>query len=190
MSATRVSRYPSRSKTRRAAASSSSRVRTPLAVTRSSWPARRAAAVPAGVQPPRVRGVFAVRPRVAPAWRSRCDRLGLYFDIDVEYNRSRGRPRARRGGGMTTRPSPSALVILTGAMVAALATGSHAGSKIQNGTLLHLADGDVQGHTNGHTREFLGIPYAAPPIGGLRWRPPVPAIPWQKVLEASAFRSA
>src|SRR5262245_34274712 len=40
-----------------------------------------------------------------------------------------------------------ALVILTGAMVAVLATGSHAGSKIQKGTLLHLADGDVQGHT-------------------------------------------
>jgi len=89
---------------------------------------------------------------------------------------------------MTTRPS--ALVILTGAMVAVLAAGSHAGSKIQKGTLLHLADGDVQGHANGHTREFLGVPYAAPPIGALRWRPPAPAIPWQKVLEASAFGPA
>src|SRR5262249_46676721 len=102
MSATRVSRYPSRSKTRRAAASSSSRVRTPLAVTRSSCPARRAAAVPAGVQPPRVRGAVDVRPRFARAWPSRCDRPGgLYFDIDVEYNRRRGPPRVGRRGGMT-----------------------------------------------------------------------------------------
>ncbi len=88
----------------------------------------------------------------------------------------------------STRPSPLALVILTGVMIAMLATGSHAGSKIQQGTLLHLADGDVQGHRNRNTREFLGIPYAAPPIGALRWRPPAPAIRWQNVLEASGSR--
>jgi para-nitrobenzyl esterase len=90
----------------------------------------------------------------------------------------------------STRPSPPALAILTGVMIAMLATGTQARSKIQQGTLLHLADGDVQGHTNGKTREFLGIPYAAPPIGTQRWRPPAPAIPWHTVLEASAFAPA
>ena len=68
-----------------------------------------------------------------------------------------------------------------------LAIGRPAGAKTQRGTLLHLADGDVQGHPNGATREFLGIPYVAPPIGPLRWRPPAPPIPWQNVLQASAF---
>jgi para-nitrobenzyl esterase len=35
--------------------------------------------------------------------------------------------------------------------------------------------------------EFLGIPYAQPPVGELRWREPVPAKPWAGVREASAF---
>ncbi len=89
-----------------------------------------------------------------------------------------------------TRPSPAALVTLAGVMVAMLAPASLARSKIQQGTLIHLADGDVQGHMAGDSREFLGIPFAAPPIGPLRWRPPAPVIPWQNVLQASAFSPA
>lgn len=38
--------------------------------------------------------------------------------------------------------------------------------------------GDVQGVDNGSSCAFLGIPFAAPPIGNLRWRPPQPAPPW------------
>lgn len=91
---------------------------------------------------------------------------------------------------MRSRRSPAALVTLAGVMVAMLASRSLAGSKIQQGTRLHLADGEVQGHTIGNAREFLGIPFVAPPIGALRWRPPAPAIPWQNVLQASAFAPA
>ena len=35
--------------------------------------------------------------------------------------------------------------------------------------------------------EFLGIPYAQPPVGDLRWREPLPAKPWSGVRDASAF---
>jgi para-nitrobenzyl esterase len=35
--------------------------------------------------------------------------------------------------------------------------------------------------------EFLGIPYAEPPIGELRWRAPVPAKHWQGIRDAKAF---
>ena len=66
----------------------------------------------------------------------------------------------------------------------------HAGSaaqKIQKGTLIHLADGDVQGTLNEQTRQFLGIPFAAPPVGALRWKPPTPPAPWANVLQANAF---
>jgi len=37
------------------------------------------------------------------------------------------------------------------------------------------------------TWQFLGIPYAQPPIGDLRWRAPLPAKPWNGVREATAW---
>lgn len=37
--------------------------------------------------------------------------------------------------------------------------------------------------------EFLGIPYANPPIGPLRLMPPQPVTPWSGVLNASSFSS-
>jgi para-nitrobenzyl esterase len=36
-------------------------------------------------------------------------------------------------------------------------------------------------------REFLGIPYAAAPVGNLRWRPPVLHLPWFQTLDATHF---
>ncbi len=36
-------------------------------------------------------------------------------------------------------------------------------------------------------RSFKGIPFAAPPIGNLRWRPPQPAAPWAGVRPAHQF---
>ncbi|MBI5503633.1 MAG: carboxylesterase family protein [Deltaproteobacteria bacterium] len=57
-------------------------------------------------------------------------------------------------------------------------------------TLIHLSDGDVQGQLNDASREFLGIPFAAPPVGELRWRPPVPVTPWSGVVGATTFSPA
>ena len=41
-----------------------------------------------------------------------------------------------------------------------------------------------------HVIAYKGIPYARPPVGGLRWRPPVPAPGWKGVRDAKAFGSA
>jgi len=54
-------------------------------------------------------------------------------------------------------------------------------------TLVHIADGDVQGQLNDGTREFLGIPYAAPPVGALRFSPPEAPTPWGSPLYASEY---
>lgn len=64
------------------------------------------------------------------------------------------------------------------------------GAAIQQGTLVRLADGSVQGTVVGGARRFLGIPFAAPPVGALRFRPPAPVVPWQGVREATAFGPA
>jgi para-nitrobenzyl esterase len=42
---------------------------------------------------------------------------------------------------------------------------------------------------DGKVAEFLGIPYAAPPVGGLRWREPQPVTPWKGVRKVTEFGS-
>ena len=51
------------------------------------------------------------------------------------------------------------------------------------------ADGKVHGKlmNDSKVRAFQGIPYAAPPIGDLRWKPPVPAKPWKGELDATKY---
>lgn len=45
--------------------------------------------------------------------------------------------------------------------------------------------GAVRGAVHGDTHVFSGIPYAAPPVGDLRWRDPRPAAPWAGVRDAT-----
>jgi len=47
--------------------------------------------------------------------------------------------------------------------------------------------GRLQGITERNMQVFKGIPYAAPPVGDLRWRPPQAAIPWSGTRDASQF---
>jgi para-nitrobenzyl esterase len=49
------------------------------------------------------------------------------------------------------------------------------------------ANGAVRGVADGAVDEFLGLPYAAPPVGALRWQPPQPAASWAGVRDATAF---
>ena len=50
--------------------------------------------------------------------------------------------------------------------------------------------GAVRGTTEGALRVFRGIPYAQPPVGGLRWRQPRPLPHWTGVRAATAFGPA
>ena len=49
--------------------------------------------------------------------------------------------------------------------------------------------GPLKGIINGNISEFLGIPYAAPPVGVLRWMPPQPYGPFSGLFDASSFGS-
>ncbi|MGO8958943.1 MAG: carboxylesterase/lipase family protein [Streptosporangiaceae bacterium] len=50
-----------------------------------------------------------------------------------------------------------------------------------------IADGTLRGRQAGSTDEYLGIPYAAPPVGPLRWRPPQPPARWTGIRAATRF---
>ena len=52
-------------------------------------------------------------------------------------------------------------------------------------TLAATRTGKVQGRTRDGIHVFKGIPFAAPPIGELRFRPPAPALPWDDTLDAT-----
>src|SRR5688572_17814156 len=54
---------------------------------------------------------------------------------------------------------------------------------------IRTALGAIQGTREGELTAYRGIPYAAPPAGELRWRPPAPVAPWQGTLDASRFKS-
>lgn len=49
--------------------------------------------------------------------------------------------------------------------------------------------GLIEGNYNTHTgiQTFLGVPFAQPPVGDLRWKAPQPPIPWEGVRETKAF---
>lgn len=44
----------------------------------------------------------------------------------------------------------------------------------RHGPIVNTQDGPVRGFVKHGVLTFLGIPYAAPPVGNLRWRPPAP----------------
>lgn len=80
---------------------------------------------------------------------------------------------------------------VTAVALAALVT-PHAvaveGNAAEAAFVVRTTDGQVRGIARpGGGAQFLGIPYAQPPVGNLRWHEPLPATPWSGVRDAGNF---
>jgi len=84
--------------------------------------------------------------------------------------------------------------VFLGALVAiALCTVASCGSQVtrkDDPLLVRTEAGAVSGKDTDGVRQWLGIPYAAPPVGDLRWRAPEPPAEWSGVRSAEALGAA
>lgn len=79
----------------------------------------------------------------------------------------------------------AALGTLVATFIATSVARGHAATPRAQSVVL-TESGLVRGSVGPHLREFLGIPYAAPPVGRLRWAPPSPP-KWFGLREATRY---
>lgn len=90
---------------------------------------------------------------------------------------------SRRSGARRVSPVvPAALVVM--AMLVSLAPGCVVAG---NAPVVRIDSGQVSGARSGGIDVYRGIPYAAPPVGDLRWREPRPVKPWSGVRRCTVF---
>ena len=53
--------------------------------------------------------------------------------------------------------------------------------------VIRTENGRISGSRNGEVQSFKGIPFAAPPVGDLRWKAPQPAADWAGVRECTEY---
>ncbi|WP_438853561.1 carboxylesterase/lipase family protein [Agromyces sp. M3QZ16-3] len=61
------------------------------------------------------------------------------------------------------------------------------GARTDESLVVEVDAGAVRGRRRRGTRQWRGVPYAAAPVGELRFRAPVPPVPWRGVRDAAAF---
>ncbi|GJJ04421.1 hypothetical protein RugamoR64_49590 [Duganella rhizosphaerae] len=75
-------------------------------------------------------------------------------------------------------------------ILAALCLAAHFGHAAQLTGPVKVTGGDVVGVQAGKLKTYLGIPFAAPPVGIFRWRAPQAVVPWKGVKQARNFSPA
>jgi para-nitrobenzyl esterase len=91
---------------------------------------------------------------------------------------------------MAKRGKPGLILtaaVLFGSLLATAGTASKSMAAEHGGPLVRTTEGPVQGFVNNGMNSFLGIPFAAAPIGALRWQPPQPRAAWMQTLDATKF---
>lgn len=81
-------------------------------------------------------------------------------------------------------------IALLSGIVSTILIGCSSGSTTEQRPLVTIKNGSLLGIETNGMLTFKNIPYAAPPVGPLRWRPPMPAINWSGIRDASQFGAA
>jgi para-nitrobenzyl esterase len=68
-----------------------------------------------------------------------------------------------------------------------IAMGAPAIAAALDGPVVAIDTGKLAGAVEGGVASWKGIPFAAPPVGPLRWRAPQPAAPWDGVRQATEY---
>src|SRR5258706_223848 len=87
----------------------------------------------------------------------------------------------------TPRKAVTPVLLLASLLAAGLLSTSamaQDGNERGDGPVVQTAEGPVRGFVRDGVYQFLGIPYAAPPVGALRWMPPQPVRHWHAALDA------
>ena len=81
---------------------------------------------------------------------------------------------------------------LTPALICSAEEGTSmpAASDDTHGPIVKAPSGDVEGRLEGELRVFKGIPFALPPVGSARWRPPSPMPRWAGVKKVTEYGAA
>src|SRR5881397_4285712 len=88
---------------------------------------------------------------------------------------------------------PRTTVIATRWLALALLGACLAGPAVAHAAdplVVETESGAVRGQLQNGVRRFLGIPYAAPPVGALRWQPAAPPPSWTTPREATRAGAA
>ncbi len=76
------------------------------------------------------------------------------------------------------------------ALMAATAACAHAEADDRRAPVIDAPAGSIKGVDLNGVAAFKGIPFAAPPIGELRWKPPAPAPTWEGEFDATEYGPA
>ena len=95
----------------------------------------------------------------------------------------------RKTSGLDGRPTAN-IGFLLACLVAIFSIDAQANVYNETRPIVEVSNGKLQGVEEHGMLAFKNIPYAAPPVGELRWRPPQPAQNWQGVRDASRFGQA
>ncbi|WP_246333325.1 carboxylesterase/lipase family protein [Stenotrophomonas tumulicola] len=93
-------------------------------------------------------------------------------------------PSLRNIGVLTARRAALAILLASPMLAQSATPGAGAGP------IAETASGKLRGAVEGPLHVFKGIPFAAPPVGTLRWKAPAPVQAWQGIKDATRFGAA